>query len=133
MRRNCTSVITIYAIRNKVNGKVYIGASQDVERRVRQHFQEKRYMAKISEGESFKGKLKPFEQDFKDMGQDAFEVYFLEQNVPPELRQEREAYWIAEYESANPRFGYNKYTENPVKCPQIKDGFPPNLSKKKED
>lgn len=101
---------TIYAIRCKENGRVYIGRTYRLEGRIKEHFNELRRIKKTTY-ESSKHSLSQFQVDFNIYGESAFEVYVLEENVPPEDCRERESYWIAEYNSTNPEFGYNRLTE----------------------
>lgn len=133
MGRQVTGLSTIYAIRNKENGKVYIGRSTKLEHRIKQHWQEKRRMIQISKEPKFMGSLTDFEKDFECFGQNAFEVYRIEECVPPEMCRQREAFWISEYNATDPRFGYNKSREVAVKVDSFIRGLPPNISKAQED
>ena len=74
--------------------------------------------------------LGPFDLDFDRYGRDRFEVYIIEENVPPEICQEREAFWISEYDATNPDFGYNKRPETVPGVDDFIRGVPP---KKKEE
>lgn len=114
----------IYAIRCKKNGKLYVGRSYRVENRIREHF------LTLRKGKTDKlnttYKKTGFQDDYNKYGEEEFEVYLIEQNVPPEHCQEREHYWIKFYDSANPKHGYNTHDEskrNPF--PQVKIGKPP--------
>lgn len=95
---------TIYAIRCIENGKVYIGRTQNLERRLREHLNELRSGLKDPGGRKNCG----FQRDYDTYGESAFEVYILERAVPPEDAQNREAFWIREYRATNPNFGYNR-------------------------
>jgi group I intron endonuclease len=95
---------TIYAIRCTETGRVYIGRTQDVGRRLSQHLADLNGNRKSGD----------FQKDYNTYGVRSFEAYVLEENVPPELAQEREAAWIREYRATNPRYGYNKNDETPV-------------------
>lgn len=94
---------TIYAIRCIANGKVYIGRTQDLDRRVREHLYELRRGLKNCGGRKDNG----FQHDYNKYGEYAFEVYVLEDRVPPSEAQNREVFWISEYNSTNPIYGYN--------------------------
>ena len=116
---------TIYAIRCEQNGKVYIGRTQDIERRLREHITELRNGNKrIYNGRGYGPS--DFQKDFNKYGESAFEIYILEEAVPPEVVREREAYWIAEYNATDREYGYNKNSEQPVKgFEKVKKGPPP--------
>ena len=122
---------TIYAIRNSINGKVYIGkTSRELGERIKQHWHLKRRVIKNhAENPNPPCELTQFEKDFRDMGEAVFEVYCLETNVAPKMAQAREAFWINEYNSTNPKFGYNIRPEHLPFRVNYAVGLPPNLSK----
>lgn len=72
----------IYAIRCKENGKVYIGRTYRLDVRIREHF------LALRKGKTDKlnttYKKSGFQADYNKYGEDAFEVYIIEQDVPPE-------------------------------------------------
>lgn len=117
---------TIYAIRCKENGKLYIGRTYDLIRRTHEHFSELRRNAKKKTMYPGKRTLSNFQLDYNQYGEEAFEVYILEENVPPEKCKSREAFWISQYDTTNPKRGYNKFTEaeKPVKL-KIQKGLTP--------
>lgn len=94
---------SIYAIRCVETERVYVGRSQDLERRLNQHLTDLR-------GNRKKG---DFQKDYNTYGESSFEVYVLEEDVRPEMAQQREAAWIKEYRATDPRFGYNRSDETP--------------------
>lgn len=111
-----TKESTIYCIRCKENGKVYIGRTQRIESRIKEHFQELRRNQKRHYSEGRYG-ASGFQEDYNKFGEDSFEVYILEENVSPENCKARERYWIKHYNSANPFLGYNfldEHIENEV-------------------
>lgn len=110
---------TIYAIRCKKNGKVYIGRTQNFEQRIRQHW--------LDLKRGFKGNMRDpsFQEDFNHYGEDGFNVYILEKNVPPEVANDREAFWIAEYRATNHLYGYNKLNGDAESAFEFVDGLPP--------
>lgn len=120
---------TVYAIRCSENGKVYIGRTQNLERRLREHFRDLKKGCVSNTCGGVRGKS-DLQKDFIKYGQDAFEIYVLEDGVSPADVREREAFWIAEYRSAEREFGYNLHSEKPAETYQIKRGLPP---KKKEE
>lgn len=121
---------SVYAIRCKKNNKVYIGISKNPSARIEQHFSELRknqkdkkieYGAKQSRGPS------EWQTDFDKYGEESFECYILETDVANSKAHEKEAFYIAMYESSNPDFGYNLYSEhNKLKMPL--KSMPPNAS-----
>lgn len=83
-------MIGIYRITKKENGKMYIGQSNDIERRFKEHKVKKDI---------------PIEVAIQKYGADAFEFEILEECGLDEL-DEREIYWIAHYNTYK-GFGYN--------------------------
>lgn len=74
----------IYAIRNEVNGKMYIGSAIDISRRLATHF----YRLRTNKHPS-----KHLQAAFNKYGEDAFERSTLEECAPEKLL-EREQHWI---------------------------------------
>lgn len=98
----------IYAIRCKVNGKVYIGCTYRFEQRIKEHFMELRRGRKRSSNS--KGVfLSNWQEDFNKYGEAAFEVYIIKTGILPANRDMEETAAIAEYNATNPEYGYNKY------------------------
>lgn len=86
-------MIGIYKIENKINHKVYIGQSQNIERRWSNHV-------------SSAGKMKyKMSQALGEFGVENFSFEVIEE-CPIELLDEREIYWIKYYNSMVPN-GYN--------------------------
>lgn len=112
---------TIYAIRCEENGKVYVGRTQNLDQRLRAHLND------LKKG--YKGNMRnpSFQQDFDEYGQESFKAYVLEENVPPDKAEEREAFWIAEYKATNPRFGYNQRNGDPPPGFELSKGLPPKI------
>jgi hypothetical protein len=73
--------------------------------------------------------LSPFEADFKRYGREGFEVYVLESDVSAADACRRESFWIAEYKSTNPEYGYNISRGNDAPQSEIIFALPPNPSK----
>lgn len=94
-------MVGIYGIRNTVNGKWYVGQSQDIERR------NKRERAYLAHGRfhSGSGDNKHMVNAWKKYGSDAFDWVVLEECSLSQL-DEREIFWIAEKDSY--RNGYNQ-------------------------
>ena len=83
-------MIGIYKITKKENGKSYIGQSNDIERRIKEH----QYKEDI-----------PIEIAIRKYGIDAFTYETIEE-CPLEKLDEREVYWISYYNTYK-GFGYN--------------------------
>lgn len=86
-------MIGIYKITNKENGKMYIGQSNNIERRFIEH-QTKGETSRI-----------PLDKEIKQLGKDAF-TYEIVEECPIEKLNEREAYWEVYYNAREN--GYNK-------------------------
>ena len=87
----------IYLWRNLVNDKVYVGQAQNFYRRMREYI--KGYESKRKIG-----------QAINKYGFENFEVYVLEKDVPLKNLNDREIFWIKEYNSCPYRkggWGYN--------------------------
>ena len=103
---------SVYAIRCKENGKIYVGCtSKPAAERINQHMLELRGNKKtaVFAGTGV-GDGRPYTQwqlDFNRFGEGAFEFFLLEENVPYENRRERESYWMDEYKSYDKNYGYN--------------------------
>lgn len=89
---NCggAAMIGIYKITKRENGKSYIGQSNDIERRIKEH----QYKTDI-----------PIDIAIQKYGKDAFTYEVIEECKLDEL-DEREIYWIA-YFNTYKGFGYN--------------------------
>ena len=112
---------TIYAIRCVENGKIYIGRTQRFEQRIREHW--------LDLKRGFKRNMRDpsFQNDFDTYGEDGFRVYILEENVPPDAANEREAFWISEYRSTNHLYGYNKLNGDTEQVFEFVAGLPPKI------
>ncbi len=88
----------VYAIKNKVNGKIYIGSSNDLHRRKLVHFRE------LTNNKHCNRWL---QKSFIKHGMDNFEFEIIEE-VQDELKLiEREQYWLDFHKSYQSRNGYN--------------------------
>jgi group I intron endonuclease len=112
---------TIYAIRCIVNGKVYIGRTQNLEQRIRQHW--------LDLKRGFKGNMRDpsFQNDFDRYGEESFTVHILEEHVPPDAANDREAFWISEYRATNSAYGYNKLNGETESAFKFVAGLPPKI------
>lgn len=87
---------SIYRIVNTMDGRSYVGQTNNVKRRRKEHFLD------LKAGEHHN----PFLQNaYNKYGHSAFTFEVLEQNIPTEKINEREIYWIERIDSFNT--GYN--------------------------
>jgi len=91
-------MIGVYAIRNKINNKHYIGLSVDIKSRFRLH--------KFKLGHKIHPN-KHFQKSVEKYGIENFEFLVLEICKEEEL-SDREIYYINFYNSKNSHYGYNK-------------------------
>lgn len=97
----------IYIIRNTINNKVYIGQSVDMYRRMQEHIrasQPEHYSTKNS-----RDSKTPIHLALHKYGLQNFTMDILEKCSRNRL-DERERYWIAKFQSTNPKIGYNLTT-----------------------
>lgn len=125
-----TKPSAIYAIRCKANGKVYIGRTYDLKRRISEHFYELRKGAKGKTVNKGTRTSTDFQKDYDKYGERQFEVYVLQEGVPPDKCKQAEAFWIAEYAATDPSCGYNVFDERlrPIEA-KTKSGVPPILER----
>lgn len=88
--------IKIYKITNNINGKIYIGQTKtSINRRFVSHKSAAR-----------RGINYILYKAIRKYGQENFKIELIEE-VENNLANEREMFWIAEYNSTNNKFGYN--------------------------
>lgn len=88
----------IYAIRNKINGKVYVGSSKSVHYRWGQS-----HRPFLRKGDHPNDHL---QHSWSKYGEDNFEFEVIEE-CDESLLAEREEHWIEHHKSWNRQFGYN--------------------------
>lgn len=88
----------VYLITNKVNGKVYVGSSKDVARRIKRH----KYL--LTNGRHDNEHLL---NAWNNYGEENFKFEVLE-HCPEDARIEREDAYMKQYNSLDREFGYNK-------------------------
>lgn len=98
-------MIGIYKIINKLNNKIYIGQSNNIERRYKDHFEWPKYKQDIDKA-------------IINEGKDNFTFEIIEECNLNELT-EREKYWIQYYNSFEDGYnmtkgGQNEYCGNPI-------------------
>lgn len=106
------NIIGIYKIENKINKKVYIGSSKNVE---------KRWATHLSELRNNKHHSYHLQQAWNKYGQDSFEFSIIEILDNEFLLIEKEQYWIDKYASYNCKLGYN--ISNCANRPAMRKGF----------
>lgn len=85
------SMIGIYKITNKLNGRVYIGESRNIKRRIRDHK---------------KGGQLQINKDIKALGKEHF-LFEIVELCDESVLDEREIYYISKFDARNPQKGYN--------------------------
>lgn len=91
----------IYKLTNNLNGKIYVGQTTDLKRRMKEY----RFKSRHIEGRSKYNIMK----QIHDVGFDNFSVDVLEECDDSELN-DKEIYWISKLNSRNPDVGYNSKT-----------------------
>ena len=87
----------IYAIKNKVNNKLYIGQSQNIKNRWNYH------KNRLNNNKHLNKKL---QNAWNKYGPDNFEFIMLEE-CNKNIIDKREIYWISYYNSTDIKYGYN--------------------------
>lgn len=115
-------MVGIYKITNTVNGKVYIGQSINIKRRIYAHFA---HVDCKSYGDSHSPH---FHSAVRKYGKESFSWEVIEE-CEKSILDDRERYWIAYYDSTNREKGYNvmdggngrrhQNKEKPVVCIDI--------------
>lgn len=86
----------IYAHRNKINGKYYIGQTV-----------QKNPSWRWNHGKGYSKNQPKFWGAIQKYGWENFEHLILEEDIPEDLLDEKETYWIKKYNANNPKLGYN--------------------------
>lgn len=91
-------MIGIYKITNLINGKIYIGQSVDIDKRIKDHFWKARCKKDISYNSALHSAIRKYgEQNFK---------YEVLEECTVDVIDERERYYIQKFKSLSPN-GYN--------------------------
>jgi group I intron endonuclease len=93
----------IYIITNEINSKVYIGKANNIDTRWNTHYKKLINQKYIDNNGNYTHLQKAWNKD----GEENFTFDVLEECTLEQLN-EKEKYWIAYYESDNPKYGYNK-------------------------
>ena len=86
----------IYIITNKINGKKYIGQSNNMRKRFSDY------------NSKNKKDSRPIYQDIRKFGSDNFTFEIIELDNERELMDEKETYYIKKFNTLDPDFGYNQ-------------------------
>lgn len=109
-------MIGIYKFENKTNGKIYIGQSINIEKRLKEHINN-------SQNSNTKDYSTKFYRAIRKYGIKDFTFEIIEE-VSKEKLNEREAYWVASYNSYkngyNSNQGGERVTENQENHPMAK-------------
>lgn len=91
---------TCYAMKNKKNGKYYVGSTYSLEQRIRSHFDF------LKKGKHHNILL---QKDYIEMelSQNDFEIFVLQAGMLEPNRKEAELSHMLELQSHNPEYGYN--------------------------
>lgn len=95
---NKNKLICIYKIRNIKNNKIYIGSTNNWERRLSEHLTALKHNNHINYH---------LQNAYNKYGKDNFVFEIQEKLDSLEQLQEREQYWIDYFNSANDEYGYN--------------------------
>jgi predicted GIY-YIG superfamily endonuclease len=94
----------IYAIRNKVNSKLYVGSTKSFTRRRYSH---------TSDLKNNKHHSLHLQNSYNKYTKDNFEFIILEEGNATTLeRKQREIYYISLHKTSNRKFGYNYFKPN---------------------
>lgn len=102
----------IYAIVNDVNGKLYVGKSINIERRIGDHFRLLRSNVRSKDCN------RHLHAAFKKYGENSFSHRILESFdvIDDAVLSDRELYWMIELKTTNRDFGYNLRLDTSTKC-----------------
>lgn len=117
---------SVYAIRCKANGKMYIGSSVNPVRRFQQHFMPSN-LSYYGINPELQERKKMLEKDFKAYGVEGFEIYIIEKGLTLEVALEREEFYTELYKTNEMEFGYNYKAGARMSKREVAvlDGLPP--------
>lgn len=99
-------MIGIYEIKNKINNKVYIGSSNDIERRFNEH----KMNLNNKKHHSYK-----LQKDWDEFGEGAFIFNIIELVDEENLLKDREQYYIDYFDSCNNGYNVSAIADRPDK------------------
>lgn len=88
----------VYAIRNKITERVYVGSSMNIEKRKKDHFR------RLSSGTHH---CRHMQNSFKKYGVEKFDFEILDVCLSLGECRDRENHWIKELRACDRRYGYN--------------------------
>lgn len=88
----------VYAIKNNINGKVYVGSTVDFKERRKHHFSDLRCGRHGN---------RHLQSSFNKHGESVFEFLILEEVVSEVMMADREVYWMGELNVHDKGHGYN--------------------------
>lgn len=91
------NLIGIYKITNKINGKIYVGQSIDIQRRFWQHKNE------LNKGTHHSEHL---QNSWNKYGEQAFSFEIIEECTLKEI-DKKEEFWISKFNTCDTKLGYN--------------------------
>lgn len=99
----------IYAIKNKINGKIYVGKSVNIYERIRFHINK---LNKKDKNDNIH-----LINSWHKYGRDNFEYIILEDVIKnDDLLKQKELYWILKLKANYREFGYNLRLDSDTKC-----------------
>ena len=106
----------VYAIQHNETGRIYVGSTVDLERRIAEHMLQLR---KGSHGNPY------LQKDYDEVGQE-FTVYRLDQ-IANVFENRKEYDWMMKLHTTDPEYGYNmddRGVRRPLVGVQFKEGLP---------
>jgi group I intron endonuclease len=92
----------VYKLTNKVNGKVYVGKSNNPSKRLIRHFS----TAKTGRAQNHKYQI--IHKAIKKYGKENFIFEILEECNSEQIAYEQEVFWVRKLKSNDPKLGYNQ-------------------------
>lgn len=116
---------SIYAIRCKTTGRIYVGTSVKPDERIRNHISDLRSGSKTKFAKKGQREKSQWQIDYDQYGEQDFEFFILERDVPYTESRAREAFWADYYRTTDVRYGYNIYRATRLPPVIFQNGLPP--------
>lgn len=91
----------IYLIKSKINSRIYIGKTNNFNRRIYEHIN------LLKKGTHYNLSLQRHFNKYGNFFDDVFETLIVENNAQEKYVYEREIYYINKYKSHNKKYGFN--------------------------
>lgn len=91
----------VYGILNYVNGKIYVGKTNDLKSRWMDH------LRTSSNPTKYKNKYSAIHKAINKYSENNFELFIIQEFVNEQHAYESEKYWIEFFQSRNQKYGYN--------------------------